>query len=298
MTKNDKSKTIPKLLVAAAVVAAFGASLWLWNASRSDHKNAPTASTDSAKFQQDYPKVAADNRFVASSPEEILTVLEEGSGMIFLGFPECPWCQQLAPMVDEAAKAEGLEKIHYLNIKESRTNNDDVYKRLVKKLEDYLPKDEEGNPRIYVPDVTTLKEGKVVGRFKQESPAEGEKSTPETYWTTERRERAIEQLRQMIKQTKPFADIANEVKNGAVLLDVRSSGEFRQGHFADATNLDVELIKNGSLPDVAKDTKLYVYCRSGNRSAQAVKLLQKAGFSNITDLGGIDDVRKLGGTLI
>ena len=52
---------------------------------------------------------------------------------------------------------------------------------------------------MYVPDVTALKDGRVVGHFLQETTADGEKATPDTYWTKERRARAVEQLRQMIR---------------------------------------------------------------------------------------------------
>lgn len=155
-----------------------------------------------AQFKNDYPGVADDNRFVVSTPDEILSKFESGDGLIFLGFRECPWCQKLAPIVDEAAKAENLDKIYYLDIKAARQNNDETYQKIVAKLHDYLRKDENGNPRVYVPDVTALRGGQVVGHFLQETTADGEKATPDTFWTNERRARAIEQLRQMIRQTR------------------------------------------------------------------------------------------------
>ena len=52
---------------------------------------------------------------------------------------------------------------------------------------------------MYVPDVTALKDGRVVGHFLQETTADGEKVTADTYWTRERRAEAVEQLRQMIR---------------------------------------------------------------------------------------------------
>ena len=96
-----------------------------------------------------------------------------------------------------------------------------------------------------------------------------------------------------------FTTIANEVaKNSAVLLDVRTAEEYASGHFAGAVNLDVEDIRAGKLPDSAKTQSLYLYCRSGNRSAQATELLKTAGYTTITDLGGLDDVKSIGGTLV
>jgi rhodanese-related sulfurtransferase len=215
-----------------------------------------------------------------------------------LGFPECPWCQQLAPIVDEAARAEGIEKVYYLNIRDARTNNDATYQKLVEKLQSYLPKDEDGNPRIFVPDVTAVRQGKIVGRFEQEEAADGEEVKPDTFWTTDRRKRAVIQFREMMRQTQQFATVQHDIKNGAMLLDVRTSAEFASGHFANAANLDVEDISKGKLPDAPKDTKIYVYCRSGNRSSQAATMLKAAGFTNVTDLGGLSAVEKIGGKLV
>jgi rhodanese domain protein len=156
-------------------------------------------SSDAARFKTAYSRVANDNRFVFASAGEVLEKFESGSGLIFLGFQQCPWCQQLAPIVDEAAKAEGLDKIYYLDIRHARETNDATYKKLVEKLKPHLRTDENGQPRVYVPDVTALKDGRVVGHFLQETTADGEKATPDTYWTRERRARAVERLRQMIR---------------------------------------------------------------------------------------------------
>ena len=249
------------------------------------------------KFISQYPKVTSGHKFVYAEPAEILDIIDGGDGVVFLGFPECPWCQQLAPIIQEAAQSENIDKIYYLNIKESRANNDEVYQKLVTKLQDYLPKDDDGNPRISVPDVTAYRGGQIVGRFEQEATNDGEQVTPDTYWTSERKDRAVEQLREMMARVSEFAVIQSKIKDGAQLLDVRTAEEFDSGHFAGAINLDVEDIIAGKLPDAAKDAQLYVYCRSGNRSAQAVSLLKQAGFTNITDLGGLTDVESIGGTL-
>ena len=159
------------------------------------------AMSDAQKFATDYENVPEDNRFVYATSEEILELFESGTGLVFFGFPECPWCQKLAPLVNQAAKQENLDKIYYFNIREARSENDDTYQKIVGYLKDYLSKDEDGNPRVTVPDVTTLKNGEIVGRFKQESSGENEK-TPDTFWTEERQERAVVQLSEMIQQIK------------------------------------------------------------------------------------------------
>jgi phage shock protein E len=82
---------------------------------------------------------------------------------------------------------------------------------------------------------------------------------------------------------------------GTPLYDVRTPEEFKSGYIESAVNLPLADIQNGKMPDEKKDEKIYVYCRSGNRSAQAKQLLEKAGFANVVDLGSINDVIKSGG---
>ena len=73
------------------------------------------------------------------------------------------------------------------------------------------------------------------------------------------------------------------VKDGAMLLDVRTNGEFSSGHIDGAKN--VPLHELGSrLGKLSKDKPVVVYCRSGARSARAARMLEKAGYS-VHDLG-------------
>ena len=291
--KINKNTTIGLIAIVCLIIGASWAIISIGNSTNKGQTNQVIED----KFISQYPKATPGHKFVYAEPAEILDIIDGGDGVVFLGFPECPWCQQLAPIIQEAAQSENIDKIYYLNIKESRANNDEVYQKLVTKLQDYLPKDDDGNPRISVPDVTAYRGGQIVGRFEQEATNDGEQVTSDTYWTSERKDRATHQLREMMARVSEFAVIQSKIKDGAQLLDVRTAEEFDSGHFAGAINLDVEDIIAGKLPDAAKDTQLYVYCRSGNRSAQAVSLLKQAGFTNITDLGGLADVESIGGTL-
>ena len=80
----------------------------------------------------------------------------------------------------------------------------------------------------------------------------------------------------------------------ARVIDVRTPGEFTEGHVQGATNIDVESTDfAGSIASLDKSAAYSVYCRSGRRSAIAVDLMQKAGFTNVTDLGGMEDAAKV-----
>ena len=93
-----------------------------------------------------------------------------------------------------------------------------------------------------------------------------------------------------------FSTIENDLKNGAVLLDVRTVEEFNESHIQQAVLFPLQTIEAGQFPEFEKTNKIYVYCRSGNRSAQAEKLLKNQGYSNIVDLGAMSDVIALGAT--
>ena len=99
--------------------------------------------------------------------------------------------------------------------------------------------------------------------------------------------------------TLTFAAIQEEADaDTASLYDVRTEEEYADGHFEGAKLHDVQDINQGIYPDEPKDRKIYVYCRSGNRSSQATKALEKAGFTNVINLGGLGRVQSIGGTLL
>ena len=200
MTKQTKNK-FPAWVVAVLISLGVVAALVFYDNNNQPVDNPASNSIgNSQQFKQEYPRVNDDNRFVYVSGDDALELFDSGTGLVFLGFKECPWCQQLAPIAEEAAKAEDLDKIYYLDIRQARADNSETYQKLVDYLEPHLEKDEKGEPRIFVPDVSALRDGEIVGRFKQESTADGERVTPESFWTAERRERGVEQLREMIRK--------------------------------------------------------------------------------------------------
>ena len=75
-----------------------------------------------------------------------------------------------------------------------------------------------------------------------------------------------------------------------VVVDVRTQGEYESGHIEGALLLpldEIELIASQKLPDL--NQKILLYCRSGNRSAVAARMLIKMGYTDVSDFGGIID---------
>jgi rhodanese-related sulfurtransferase len=90
----------------------------------------------------------------------------------------------------------------------------------------------------------------------------------------------------------PRADINAGVETcrktpGAVLLDVRTAGEYAQGHIPGSVNLPLDRVESVSY---SKNTPLYVYCRSGARSGSACAWLKSGGY-RATNIGGIMNYR-------
>lgn len=74
---------------------------------------------------------------------------------------------------------------------------------------------------------------------------------------------------------------------GVITLDVRTPGEFAEGHIEGAQLIDFQSGNFGNeISTLDKNATYAVYCRSGNRSGQAVKVMHDAGFHNVYNLNG------------
>ena len=75
--------------------------------------------------------------------------------------------------------------------------------------------------------------------------------------------------------------------NGAVLLDVRTPQEYREGHIPGSKNVPLQQLDKISSVADNKNVPLFVYCYSGGRSRQAASMLQHMGYTNVQNIGGI-----------
>ena len=75
--------------------------------------------------------------------------------------------------------------------------------------------------------------------------------------------------------------------DGAVLLDVRTPDEYRQGHIPGSINVPLPSIDNVADMIDNKATPIFVHCLSGGRSRQAAAALRQMGFTNVKNIGGI-----------
>jgi phage shock protein E len=79
-----------------------------------------------------------------------------------------------------------------------------------------------------------------------------------------------------------------------VYIDVRTVEEYSADHIDGDANLPLAELDPAALAQTyGKDAELVLYCRSGNRAGQAMEQLVAAGFTNVSNGGGIADMRKL-----
>ena len=124
------------------IVALLAVIIFLLVRDNSNDNNNNNEITDAKKFAEEYTLVPDDNVFVYSSVDEIIDILENGTGVVYLGFPECQWCSQYVVYLNEVAKERNISEIHYYNIREDRSNNTENYQTIVSLLEEYLTLDE------------------------------------------------------------------------------------------------------------------------------------------------------------
>lgn len=100
-----------------------------------------------------------------------------------------------------------------------------------------------------------------------------------------------------VKKISPQDYVQSYATSNHLLLDVRTPEEFRTGAIAGAVNISLQELPQ-RLSEIPTNMTVIVYCRSGNRSAQAVEILRQAGYTPLYDLGGTNQWTSAGYDLV
>lgn len=84
--------------------------------------------------------------------------------------------------------------------------------------------------------------------------------------------------------------LSEAVQNGAVLVDVRSQGEFSSGNVKGSVNIPLDRL-SGQIGKLDKNKIIVVFCASGMRSASAKSILERNGFTNVINGGSWKNVQ-------
>ena len=144
---------------------------------------------DAIKFKEEYEalnkdsiemNVPSNNKMKYATYEEVIELLESGTGVIYFGFPECPWCRNAVPVLINSAMDTDLEEVLYFNAlsirdKKHLDENGNIvvdkegtaeYYKLLEKLSAVLgPYDglnDSSIKRLYFPTVVFVKGGKII----------------------------------------------------------------------------------------------------------------------------------------
>lgn len=189
---NNKWKIILSAILLCLLVIGFTLN------SNGLIKNPKLDNSDAIKFKKEYESlngtydtkrdreylrvsINSDNVVKYANFTEISDLIDHGTGVIYFGFPECPWCRNVVPVLLEAAETTGVDKIYYFNALDMRDEKvldasgtivttkegSSEYKTLLTKLNKYLSPYEGLNDdtikRLYFPTVFFIKDGVVVG---------------------------------------------------------------------------------------------------------------------------------------
>ena len=175
----------PVLALLIIIIAVFGLN-----------KNSNIEVKDAVKFKEEYESlngqkndngkeyvnisVDEENPFVYASYDEVVDIIENGTGVLYFGFPECPWCRNAVPVLIDAAQELGVDKIYYYNVLSIRDTKSldengnivtdkkgtDEYYKLVDLLSNVLTPyeglNDESIKRLYFPTVVYVKDGEVL----------------------------------------------------------------------------------------------------------------------------------------
>ena len=98
---------------------------------------------DKIKFSKLYD-VDEDNVFEKMSAEGAANLVENGTGILYLGYTNCPWCQDLVPLLNKVAKNNNINSVYYIEDfydmrpdKSANPKHNTEYNKIVSKIEEY-----------------------------------------------------------------------------------------------------------------------------------------------------------------
>ena len=136
-------------------------------------------------------EIEGECKIFYASQDDILSMLKHGTGIVFLSWKDCPWCHKYISVLNDAVQNFDVEVLYY-DIYEDRESGTDFYNEVIKILEPALDEvnayDASGKPRVYVPDVTFVSSGKIIGHDNESSMISEEfddiDAAIEEYWST------------------------------------------------------------------------------------------------------------------
>ncbi len=154
--------------------------------------------SDQESFNLEY-EIIGDNVFKYKSAKEILNVLDAGSAVIFMAYPENTWSKVYAKLLNDVANNNRLEEIYYYNFRLDRSNNNHYYESIVEKVHSYLPVFDFKNDNLYAPTLLIVKDGSIL-YYDDETAIVRGKEDVDSYWSNDKKKEKIVELNSQIQK--------------------------------------------------------------------------------------------------
>lgn len=141
---------------------------------------------DNIRFATEYKDISKNNIFKYVNENEALEILNNKTGILFLGFSSNIWSHYFADYVNEIAMLHEVKEIYYYDFYKDRQLNNKIYKNIVTKLDHYLLFSDTNQKVLNAPIIIILKNGEVIYFNNEISFLTGE-IKPEDYFTDYRK---------------------------------------------------------------------------------------------------------------
>ncbi|MEE8808799.1 MAG: thioredoxin family protein [Lactimicrobium sp.] len=209
-----KRATILSAILALTLAGCGSAAAAVSGSPSASPSASASASVETESLNDQYTNLPVDNAFtLLTEHQDVEDMLNHGTGVLFFGFPECPWCQYYVPMLNEDAQSAGVN-VKYYNIYVDKTANrtwyDSIADLLDEKDSEITHYDNDGKKVIYMPLVIFLHDGEIIGFDDETCDLDSDEIAPADYWTDEKISALHERLSSLLSKVKEFQDEGNK----------------------------------------------------------------------------------------
>ncbi|MGM9834900.1 MAG: hypothetical protein ACI31M_03895 [Bacilli bacterium] len=144
-----------------------------------------TFANDQEKFSSEYKDIPKDNRFEYLNYNELISMLENGTGIIFIGDKDNTWSVEYANQLYEAVNFYNIPKVYYYDAKRIKDLKNSSYYAIINELEGNLITTDTSTDNLFTPSLYFVKDGEVK-YYDTTSAVVKNGENPKEFWTLER----------------------------------------------------------------------------------------------------------------
>ena len=171
-------KYIRYIIYFVLFILLFSAFIYL---GKKDYGNDIKRYSDAERFSLEYSEIPTDNMFKYSYASQVLDILENGSGIIYMGFASNEWSKYYVKNLYQVLKDEKVSSVYYYDLFKDRLRSTKYYVNIEKKLDDYLYRLDDGSKRLNTPLLVIVKNGNILYVNNDTSMMENN-IKPSSYW--------------------------------------------------------------------------------------------------------------------